>query len=136
MLQHLSTADAVVVAEAVGRVSRDEKAMVDYLGIGRRGQSPGRGPARGPAITFVRASDPAAFDSAERHALEVLLRGLSPEARLELLALLWFGRGMVDFKGALRRARRVPEPHQVATLMGARLERHIPAALAKLGLRP
>ena len=104
--------------------------MVEYLGIGkRRGSRP-----PGPAPTLVVASDPRAFESAERAALETRLKELSPEARRELIALVWLGRGVgLDLAAALRRARRIPESAQVGYLLGVPLERRIPAALQKLG---
>lgn len=132
MLHHLTTAEALAIAEDAARVSRDEKAMIEYLGIGR-GR---RGAPPDPAQRLVVISDLSAFESVERASLKARLGGLSPAARLELVALLWLGRSIrLDYDAALRRARRVPAEYQVATLMGARLERHIPAALAKLGLK-
>jgi hypothetical protein len=38
MLQALQIADAITIAEVSGRRSREERAMVDYLGIGRKSQ--------------------------------------------------------------------------------------------------
>ncbi|HUK58770.1 MAG TPA: DUF3775 domain-containing protein [Stellaceae bacterium] len=132
MLQHLSLAQASAVAAAALRVARDERAMVEYLGIGRRRGA--RAPLSPPSI--VVASDPRAFEGAERAALETLLREFSPEARRELIALVWLGRSVeLDFAAALRRARRIPEAAQVSYLLGVPLERRIPAALAKLGLK-
>lgn len=132
MLQHISLAEASAVAEAAARVARDERAMVEYLGIGkRRGQR-----AQLPAQGLIVASDPRAFESAEREALAARLRQLSPEARRELIALVWLARGVgLDPAAALRRARRIPEGAQVGYLLGVPLERRIPAALEKLGLK-
>jgi hypothetical protein len=128
MLEHLSRAQALALAEAAACVTRDERAMVDYLGIGRRAR------ARGPSPrTLVIATDPRAFESPERVALEAQLKALSPEARRELIALVWLGRGLsLDFAAAMRRARRIPEAAQVGYLLGVPLERRIPAALQKL----
>ena len=131
MLTHLSLADAASIAEAAARVSRDERAMVEYLGIGKR-----RGRTPAPLQSLVVASDPRAFESAERADLDARLRLLSPEARRELIALVWLGRSVgLDFAAAMRRARRVPEAAQVGYLLGVPLEKRIPAALGKLGLK-
>ena len=132
MLEHLSLAEALAVAEAAARVGRDERAMVEYLGIGKRR----RGLPPGPTKNLVIASDPRAFESAERAELEARLQSLSPAARRELIALVWLGRGVgLDFAASMRRARRIPEASQVGYLLGVPLDRRIPAALQKLGLR-
>jgi len=128
MLEHLARAEALALAEAAARVARDERAMIEYLGIGRRGRTQATGPR-----ALVIATDPRAFESPERAALEARLRALSPAARRELIALVWLGRGVgLDFAAALRRARRIPEAAQVGYLLGVPLERRIPAALQKL----
>jgi Protein of unknown function (DUF3775) len=130
MLTFLSPAQATEIAEAAARVARDERAMVEYLGIGKRARAPL------PAYGLVIATDPRAFESNERAELQARLERLSPEARRELIALVWLGRSAgLDIAAALRRARRIPEAAQVGYLLGVPLERRIPAALARLGFK-
>jgi hypothetical protein len=133
MLSALLLEDALAIADAAARRSRDERAMVEYLGVGRRAPNPDI-PAF-PQLVRPGAADLAAFDSPERHRLHRLVAGLSAAARQELIALVWIG-GSVrwDFARALLRARRIPVGAQVGYLVGRKLERHIPAGLAKLGL--
>ena len=136
MLQALRIADALAVAEASRRRSRDERAMVQYLGIGRKGPRPARHPASTPLI-IAETIDLAAFESDERQRLEQAIERLSPEARRELIALVWLAqRPSLDFAGAMRRTRRIPPPAQTGYLMGVRLERYIARGLEKLGYRP
>jgi len=132
MLNALTIAKALVVAEAAGRCSRDEQAMVRYLNVApRAGAATVRGsPPLAPAV------DPAAFDSPERRRLEALLASLAPESRLELIALAHLARAAdADFAKAMRRARRIPAAAQIGYLMGRPLERQIPVALDKLGAK-
>jgi hypothetical protein len=132
MLQALSVAAARAVAAAALRWSRDEKAMLDYLGIGRRGR--GQRPRN---AALLETADIAAFDSPERAHVEALLAALSPEARRELIALAFLARALDrDFAAAMRRARRIPAEAQIAYLLGRKLERAIPAGLEKLGHGP
>jgi|SRR6185437_15762691 hypothetical protein len=133
MLQALQIADALAIAEASRRRSRDEHAMVDYLGIGRKG--PRMAHLRRPLIA-TDTIDLAAFESDERRHLQQTIDALSPEARRELIALIWLAqRPSLDFAGAMRRTRRVPPPAQTGYLMGVRLERYIALGLEKLGYR-
>ena len=126
MLAALSIADACAIAEAAQRWRRDEKAMLDYLGVGRRSRAP----------ATLDATDLDAFDSPERRTVEALLQELSVEARRELIALVGLARAIgADFNAALRRARRIPPDAQVAYLLGRKLDDAIPVALEKLGLR-
>ena len=128
MLKALAAADARAVADAALRWSRDEKAMLDYLGIGRR--------ARGkptPRDAAAEMADLDAFDSPERRQVEALLESLSVEARRELIALTWLARALdADFAAAMRRARRIPPDAQVGYLLGRKLDHAIPLALEKL----
>ena len=135
MLSALSIEDAIAIAEAAARRTRDERAMVDYLGVGRHR------PARGlpDDLRLVRPSnaDLAAFDSIERRRLHELVAGLSVEARQELAALVWSGGSTrLVFARALRRAQRMPPEALLGYLVGRRLEQHIPAGLERLGLKP
>jgi hypothetical protein len=67
-----------------------------------------------------------AFESDERQRLEAAVARLSPDARRELIALIWVAqRPLLSFEAALRRARRVPPAAQPGYLMGIRLERYI-----------
>lgn len=136
MLQALQIADALALAEASRRRSRDERAMVQYLGIGRKSPRPAQRPASTPLI-IAETIDLAAFESDERRRLEQGIERLSPEARRELIALVWLAqRPSLDFAGAMRRTRRIPPPAQTGYLMGVRLERYVARGLEKLGYRP
>ena len=136
MLQALQIADALAVAEASRRRSRDERAMVDYLGIGRKTPRAAK-PPTGLPFVITDTIDLAAFESDERRRLEQSIEALSPEARRELIALIWLAqRPSLDFAAAMRRTRRIPPPAQTGYLMGVRLERYIALGLEKLGYRP
>ena len=133
MLQALQLADALAIAEAARRCSRDERAMVDYLGIARKASRPATSPS---PFVIPEAIDLAAFESDERRHLEQAIDALSPEAKRELIALVFLAqRPRLDFVGAMRRTRRVPPPAQTGYLMGVRLERSIAIGLEKLGYR-
>jgi hypothetical protein len=135
MLQALQIADALAIAEASRRRSRDERAMVDYLGIGRKAPRAAQAPSPLPFVT-TETIDLAAFESDERRSLEQKIEALSPEAKRELLALVFLAqRPSLDFAGAMRRTRRIPPPAQTGYLMGVRLERAIALGLEKLGYR-
>ena len=66
MLQALQLADALAIAEAARRCSRDERAMVDYLGIARKASRPATSPS---PFVIPEAIDLAAFESDERRHL-------------------------------------------------------------------
>jgi DNA-directed RNA polymerase specialized sigma24 family protein len=133
MLQALQIADALAIAEASRRRSCDERAMVDYLGIGRKTQRAAKTQA-GTPFAIADTIDLAAFESDERQRLEQAIERLSPEARRELIALVWLAqRPSLDFAGAMRRTRRIPLPAQTGYLMGVRLEHYIALGLEKLG---
>jgi hypothetical protein len=136
MLKALRAEDALAIAEVSRRRSRDEQAMAQYLGIGR-----GRAPVKVVPLegTLLRRSDTLdleAFESEERQRLEAAIAQLSPEARRELIALIWLvQRPLLSFEAALRRTRRIPQTAQTGYLMGIRLERYIAEGLCKLGRR-
>ena len=136
MLQALRIADALAIADASRRRSRDERAMVDYLHIGR--ETPRvADPAAGLPFIAAAAIDLGAFEGEERRRLEEAIEALSPEARRELIALVWLAqRPSLDFAGALRRTRRIPPPAQTGYLMGIRIERYVARGLERLGCRP
>jgi hypothetical protein len=135
MLQALQIADALDVAEASRRRSRDERAMVDYLGIGRKTRRSAQASAV-PSFVIAETIDLAAFESNERQHLEQAIEALSPEARRELIALIWLAqRPSLDFAGAMQRTRRIPPPAQTGYLMGIRLERYLARGLERLGYR-
>lgn len=134
MLAVLSPAEALTIAEAASRLRRDERAMVDYLGVGRKQ----RGGALPAPLVLLRAeaADLAAFESDERSRLQDALAALAVEARRELIALVWIAQHpSLSFAAALRRTRRIPASAQVGYLMSRRLEHHIAAGLQKLGYR-
>ncbi|HXQ50514.1 MAG TPA: DUF3775 domain-containing protein [Stellaceae bacterium] len=133
LLKALSIIEAQAIAEAAASRARDERAMLDYIGVGRRAA---RRPVNLPALpVLIRPSavDLGAFESSEARRLQELLARLTVAQRLELIALAWFGKSAsLDFDAALRRARRVPPEAQVGYLMSRRLELHIPAGLDRL----
>jgi hypothetical protein len=134
MLQALRAEDALAIAEAARRRSRDEQAMAQYLGIGREGARPKGVPLDGTLLRRPDAVDLAAFESEERGRLEAAIAQLSPEARRELIALIWLAqRQLLSFEVALRRTRRIPPAAQLGYLMGIRLERYIADGLRKVG---
>lgn len=135
MLEALQIADALAIAEASQRRSRDERAMVQYLGIGEKRRRASEPPAP-PALLRADAIDLAAFESNERRKLEAALAQLSPEARRELIALVFLAqRPTLSFEAAMRRTLRIPPPAQTGYLMGVRLERFIALGLERLGYR-
>ena len=136
MLKALRSEDALAIAEVSRRRSRDEQAMTQYLGIGQ-GRAPVKeAPLEGTLLRRPDALDLEAFESEERQRLEAAIAQLSPEARRELIALIWLvQRPLLSFEAALRRTRRIPQTAQTGYLMGIRLERYIAEGLRKLGRR-
>ena len=135
MLQALQISDALAIAEASLRRSRDERAMVQYLGIGRKAQRAAK-PLAGAPFIIAETIDLAAFESDERRQLEQAIEALLPEARRELIALVWLAqRPSLDFPATMRRTRRIPPPAQIGYLMGIRLERYVARGLERLGYR-
>jgi hypothetical protein len=135
MLQALDISDALAIAEASRRRSRDEQAMVRYLGIGNR-RSRAAKPPPASGVLMPETIDLAAFESDERRQLEQAIAQLSPEARRELIALVFLAqRPALSFDAAMRRTRRIPPPAQTGYLMGIRLERYIARGLECLGHR-
>ena len=133
MLQALRAEDALAIAEVSRRRSRDEQAMVRYLGIGRGARGKGA-PVKAKLLHRPDDVDLAAFESEERRRLEAAIAQLSPDARRELIALVWLvQRPLLSFEAALRRTRRIPPAAQPGYLMGIRLERYIAEGLHKLG---
>ena len=133
MLQALRPEDALAIAEVSRRRSRDEQAMAQYLGIGRGARANGA-PPDGTLLRLPGDVDLAAFESEERRSLEAAIAQLSPDARRELIALIWLvQRPLSSFAAALRRTRRIPASAQPGYLMGIRLERYIADGLRKLG---
>ena len=137
MLQALRAEDALAIAEVARRRSRDEQAMTQYLGIGRPLGARAKGaPLDGTLLCCPDAVDLAAFESEEGRRLETAIAQLSPDARRELIALIWLvQRPLLSFEAALRRTRRIPPAAQPGYLMGIRLERYIADGLRKLGCR-
>jgi hypothetical protein len=132
-LSALTLAEAMAIAEASAARTRDERAMIDYMGIGRRRRTEGAGQ---PPLVVADAVDLAAFEGGEQRHLRDLVSALSVEARRELIALVWVGQSLsLGFAAALRRTRRIPPEAQAAYLTSRRLEKHVPAALDKLRLR-
>src|SRR4051794_21260419 len=135
MLQALRPEDALAIAEVSRRRSRDEQAMAQHLGIGRGARANGA-PPDGTPLGLAGDVDLAAFESEERRRLEAAIAQLSPDARRELIALIWLvQRPLLSFEAALRRTRRIPPAAQPGYLMGIRLERYIADGLRKLGCR-
>ena len=102
--------------------------MAQYLGIGRGA------PPDGTLLRLPGDVDLAVFESEEQRRLEAAIAQLSPDARRELIALIWLvQRPLLSFEAALRRTRRIPPAAQPGYLMGIRLERYIAEGLRKLG---
>ena len=132
MLQALRAEDALAIAEVARRRSRDEQAMAQYLGIGRGARAKGA-PLDGTLLRRPDAVDLAAFESEEGRRLETAIAQLSPDARRELIALIWLAqRPLWSFEAALRRTRRIRRRRSRLS-MGMRLERYIAEGLRKLG---
>jgi len=126
MLRALTVEIAQAIAAAAASLARDERAMIDYLGIGRRGPAD-------PFRVLPEAADLGAFDTDERRRLRALLDGLTPDQRRELIALVWIGKSAtLDFETALRRTRRIPPEAQAGYLMSRHLDRYVPAGLDRL----
>ena len=123
MLKALRSEDALAIAEVSRRRSRDEQAMAQYLGIGQ-GRAPVKeAPLEGTLLRRPDALDLEAFESEERQRLEAAIAQLSPEARRELIALIWLvQRPLLSFEAALRRTRRIPQTAQTGYLMGIRAD--------------
>jgi hypothetical protein len=133
MFQALRPEDALAISEVSRRRSRDEQAMAQYLGIGRGARANGA-PPDDTLLRLPGDVDLAAFESEERRSLEAAIAQLSPDARRELIALIWLAqRPLWSFEAALRRTRRIPPAAQPGYLMGIRLERYIAQGLRKLG---
>jgi hypothetical protein len=134
VLQVLRAEDALAIAEAARRRSRDEQAMAQYLGLGR-GSTCAKGPLLdGTLLRCPEAVDLAAFESEEGQRLENAIAQLSPDAQRELIALIWLAqRPLLSFEAALRRTRRIPPAAQPGYLLGIRLERYIADGLRRLG---
>ena len=133
VLKALSAADATAIAEASAARTRDERAMVDYVGLGRRRAKRPIDLAVHPLVLVTGGAEIAAFESGEQRRLQDLVTRLTVEARRELIALAWVGQSpSLSFEAAMRRARRIPPDAQVGYLTSRRLELHIPAGLDKL----
>ena len=112
MLQALRAEDTLTIAELSRRRSRDEQAMAKYLGIGRSARAKGA-PLDGTLLHRPDNVDLAAFESEEGRHLEAAIAQLSPDARRELIALIWLvQRPLLSFEAALRRTRRIPPAAQ------------------------
>jgi hypothetical protein len=99
------------------RRSRDEQAMTQYLGIGRGGARAKGAPLDGALLCCPDAVDLAAFESEEGRRLETAIAQLSPDARRELIALIWLVQRPLSFEAALRRTRRIPPAAQPGYLI-------------------
>jgi hypothetical protein len=136
VLKALSAADAAAIAAASAARTRDERAMVNYVGIGRRRAKRPIDLAMHPLVLVTDGAEIAAFDSGDQRRLHDLVSRLTAEARRELIALAWVGNSpSLSFEAAMRRARRIPPNAQVGYLTSRRLELHIPAGFEKLAAR-
>ena len=108
MLQALRAQDALAIAEVSRRRSRDEQAMAQYLGIGRGARATGT-PLDGTLLRRPDDVDLAAFESEERRRLKAAIVQLSPDARRELIALIWLvTAAVIEFRGRI--AAHAPHP--------------------------
>lgn len=100
-------------------------------GCARKGGAPGR-----YALALPRCCRPCGLRERGAVAPQGCNRAASPDARRELIALIWLAqRPSLSFEAALRRTRRIPPAAQLGYLMGIRLERYIADGLRKLGCR-
>lgn len=133
MLKALSIADARAIEAAAAARARDERAMLDYVGVGRRAARRTVDLSPRPLLIVTDAAELASFDGGDERHLRDLIARLSGEARQELIALVWVASSVaLGFEAALRRTRRIPPEAQIGYLASRRLERHIPAGLEKL----
>lgn len=115
------------IAEAAAARAREERAVAQYLGLGRWRQ------ATAPLLLAPGAADLEAFDSDGERRLRRLLAALSTDERRALLALVQYAKDpSLGFERALRRAQRIPPEAQLGYLMSRRLERDIPVGLDRL----
>src|SRR5215472_15055178 len=134
MLKALRSEDALAIAEVSRRRSRHEQAMAQYLGLCPVRAEVKEALLEGTLLRRPDALDLEGFESEERQRLEAGIAQLSPEARRELIALIWLvQRPLLSFEAALRRTRRIPPAAQPGYLMGIRLERYIAEGLRRLG---
>lgn len=123
------------IAEAAAARAREERAVAQYLGLGRRPQRTAERFVQAPLplIATAGAADLEAFDGDGERRLRRLLAALSVEERRELLALVHYARNpSLGLERAGRRAQRIPPEAQLGYLMSRRLERDIPLALDRL----
>jgi hypothetical protein len=124
----LTPNEVMTIADAVAARERDSRAMDLYLHPDvRLDQFRTRTPA-----DLVADAEVGAFDSAEQSRVRALIQALSNEARTELLALMWLGRGDTnDFATALAHARRTSHDGIVGYLAGKPLQTYLPLGLTK-----
>lgn len=134
MLTALKVKTVLAIAEASAAKRADEDAMIEYLNVGERALGGGRTMS---GVEIGEAAKAGAFDSAERQHLLKLIEQLSAEARHELTALVWLGRGTEtaeEFQFMVDHARKISTADDAHYLAGKPLHRYLPAGLRKLGL--
>jgi hypothetical protein len=131
MFRALTIADIRAVMNAAAAVRRDDRAMQEYLHPGST--TPGSFHVTNPA-QLHRDAEAGRFDSAERAHFKELIMALSPDAKLELIAVLLLGGERAsDFADALESAKRIPPDYRVEYI-GARSFLHLRKGLSELGI--
>ena len=133
MLQALRPEDALAICRGIAATQSRRAGDGPISRHWARGARK-RAPPDGTLLRLPGDVDLAAFESEERRRLEAAIAQLSPDARGELIALIWLvKRPLLSFEAALRRTRRIPPAARSGYLMGIRLERYIAEGLRKLG---
>ena len=133
MLSALSVPDALAIADAADATRDDQAAMKEYLDDGRRG-----GGLRSKSFADLdRQHEAGAFESPERALLVERIAALSGAALVELVALMWVGRGDGDaaaFRRLVAQARFVAADERVHYVAGkGPLGAYLRAGVAKMG---
>ena len=130
MLSELTGFRVLEIAEAEKARNEDQKAMEEYL----HPERDARGLRSYSASDLHKDAEAGAFDSPERHRLTGLIETLSSQARWELIALMWVGRGTEgNFNSALKTAKRnVPAAAQVHYITAKPLHRYLTKGLKQI----
>jgi hypothetical protein len=132
-LSALTTDQVLEIASASETWQREQQARLDAAAIGES-MNDGRA-VFGPEQT--RATFEAIRGSPTRQALRQLIAALEPAARLELIAIMWAGRGDTeddDVISTLERAEHMNDASDVDYLAGkGPLARYLRAGLERIG---
>lgn len=128
MLKSLNKSQVEAIIEAAVAKAADSAAMEKYLysdQVTLRSHS---------ASDLAKEAAMGVYESSDQLRVTHLVSSLDREARTELIALIWLGRGTeIDFQAALKTARRnVPEAAQVAYITAKPLQIYLPKGLKKI----